>query len=311
MSYVDLETEEISKCPLCGSSAQLSSFHLSKVIPLSGFTIQYRFRDGSSPRLITCNNCGLTYKNFYLDGDAEQAIYDLWLKYLGKRWRDSKADAGVQEQLSTEILDYYKNITGRSPSSIIDVGAGEGGYLDYLTSYKRFSLDLNPASIERNGQRGIESILLDVCSDTWIPTQSFDLVTCFDVLEHLREPDIAIRNISKLLVPGGLFIAETGNVDSFIPKYYGPQNWWYVNIPEHKVFWRLQTLQAALKKHGIDLVKVVAVTHKNKPVITLRNLRNLFLFVLDWQENKKKFRKIFLKDHFFIIGVKAHGNRDC
>ena len=304
MSYVDVEAQEVFQCPWCGGTGVSSSSDLPQVIPVSEFSVRYQFPDGISPRLITCDNCSLVYKNFYLDESTESTLYNLWLKNGSNRWRDSKNEVDIQRQLSIDIIDQFKNIAGRTPDSVIDIGAGEGGYLDYLPEYERFSLDVNPVSVEQNSQRGIQSIQLDVCSDSWVPTQSFDLVTCFDVLEHLREPDIGIRNISKLLAPGGVFIAETGNIECFISKYYGAQNWWYVNIPEHKIFWRKENLHSAFSKYGIDLVKIELVTHKNKPVITLRNMKNLILLMLGLWPNKKKFRKIFLNDHFYIVGVK-------
>lgn len=304
MSYVDVETHEVSQCPLCGSTEVSSSSDLPEVVPVGRFSVRYQFPDGRSSRLITCNECSLVYKSSYLDDDTESTLYNLWLSKGGNRWRVSKDEVEIQRQVAIDIINQFKHINGRAPISVIDIGAGEGGYLDYLPSYERFSLDVNSASVEQNNQRGVQSILSDICSESWAPTESFDVVTCFDVLEHLRKPDIGIRNISNLLAPGGVFIAETGNIKSFIPRYFGPQNWWYVNIPEHKVFWRKENLHSAFSRHGIDLVKIDFVTHKRKPIIALRNMKNLVLLVLGLWPTKKQFRKIFLKDHLFVIGVK-------
>jgi len=304
MSYVDVEIQKVSHCPLCGSTEAASSAELPQVIPVSRFSVRYQFPDGESPRLLICDNCLLVYKNFHLDNNTESKMYNLWLKDSGYRWRVSKDELDVQRQLSIDIIERFKSITGRPPVSMIDIGAGEGGYLDYLPSYERFSVDVNPASVEQNSQRGIESILSDICSESWAPTQTFDLVTCFDVLEHLREPEFGIRNISNLLAPGGVFIAETGDIGSFVPKYFGPNNWWYVNIPEHKVFWNEDSLRSAFLSHGIEIVKIDQVTHKKKSILTFRNIKNFILMMFGLLPSRRPFRKIFLKDHLFILGVK-------
>jgi SAM-dependent methyltransferase len=304
MDYVDLETQEIFQCPFCDSSEASSSSELPRVVPVGEFFIRYQFPDNKSPRLIKCDNCSSAYKNFYLDIYAESLVYNLWVKNIGNRWLASKKEIDVQRQLSIQIIEWFKNISGHTPNSIIDIGAGEGSYINYLDGYERFSLDQNPDSIKQNSQRGIQTILSDICSEAWVPNRSFNLVTCFDVLEHLHKPNVAIRNISKLLTAGGIFIGETGNLESFVPKYYGLQNWWYVNIPEHKVFWSKECLQSIFSKHGIDLVKIDVITHKKKSIFTLRNMKNIILLLLGLWPNKKQFRKIFLKDHFFIIGVK-------
>lgn len=278
---------------------------------MGGFVIQYKLSGGRAPLIITCGDCSLVYKNFALDGDAEAVVYDLWIKHSGNRWRDSGEDAVLQRRLSVKIIDCFFNISAHQPNKIIDIGAGEGGYLDYLPCYDRYSLDINPASVDQNAQRGIQSVLFDICTDSIDTDKTFDLVTCFDVLEHLHNPDLAIRNIASLLAPGGVFIGETGDIDSLLPRYFGYSNWWYVNIPEHKIFWRISTLKTAFAKHGIELLAVDIVSHKMRPLITLRNMKNFVLSALKLPPNSRQFRKLFLKDHLFIVGRKIHDNRNC
>ncbi len=52
-------------------------------------------------------------------------------------------------------------------------------------------------------------MLVNDISDTHLPTQSFDLVLCSEVVEHIRDTTAAIAGIRRLLTPGGLLLIST------------------------------------------------------------------------------------------------------
>lgn len=84
--------------------------------------------------------------------------------------------------------------------------------------------------------------------DTGLPfgNQTFDLVWCTEVIEHLYHPDLLIKEIERILKPGGLAVLTTPN-----------SNWWFYKVvklwgwapkqlqnPDHKQFWTEQSIRS-------------------------------------------------------------------
>lgn len=296
----------LSGCPLCGANQIVDALHLPTETPLTGCaSLEYVWGEQEPPTLKTCAQCGLSYKNFQLSKANEREIYDLWRSSQGSRWASPVISKVISQDLMEQAKAKFWAINGRLPHNIIDVGAGEGGYLDDLTNIERFSLDINERSARENSLRGIRGVVADICSDRFEVTEKFDIVTCFDVLEHLHAPDIALKNISSLLRPGGLFIAETGNILSPLPMFGGAQNWWYVNIPEHKIFWNEDLLRTALFKWDLQVVDCHLRAHKGRSTWAPKNLVKLFLFLASFRSNKRAFRKVFMKDHLYLTSIKT------
>jgi len=95
----------------------------------------------------------------------------------------------------------------RKSSSILDIGCGGGRNMQWLKSFgKVIGVDNNPKAIEFCQQYGT-TILADAAKLP-LPDGSFDLITAFDVLEHLEDDKSAIKEWGRVLNNGGyLFIS--------------------------------------------------------------------------------------------------------
>jgi hypothetical protein len=87
-------------------------------------------------------------------------------------------------------------------------------------------------------------------------------VTCFDVLEHLYAPQLAFRNLRQLVRDDGFVIIETGNVDSEWPVRYGADQWWYVRLFEHHMFWSRAAVEQMAARSGFQLLVWREQRHK-------------------------------------------------
>jgi len=106
------------------------------------------------------------------------------------------------------ILRGYKR-TGR----LLDVGCGEGYFLQYAEKYyDTYGSDVSEYCIREAKQR-TDRTRLSVGSVTHIDyeDENFDMITCFDVLEHLDNPGAVIRECRRVLKRGGVFVARVPN----------------------------------------------------------------------------------------------------
>ena len=81
---------------------------------------------------------------------------------------------------------------------------------------------------------------------------SFDLVTMWDVIEHLRDPHAAIGEVARILRPGGRLVATTGDVRSSVARLSGAR-WHLYTLPEHLFFYTRESLRRLLAAHGLQV----------------------------------------------------------
>jgi hypothetical protein len=75
----------------------------------------------------------------------------------------------------------------------------------------------------------------------------------WDVAEHLLDPQADIRQVARLLKPGGVFCVHTINIDSLFARAMGKRWPWLVEM--HNYFFSPQTLGAIVEKAGLRVEK--------------------------------------------------------
>jgi 2-polyprenyl-3-methyl-5-hydroxy-6-metoxy-1,4-benzoquinol methylase len=105
-------------------------------------------------------------------------------------------------------------------TKILDIGCGGGEFLEQLRKVG-FS-DLSAADIEQSNdllKNGIDFQAVDFCYKE-LPWEkdTFDLITAWEVFEHLENPHFLIKELGRVLKPGGVIIISMPNVFHIISK---------------------------------------------------------------------------------------------
>jgi 2-polyprenyl-3-methyl-5-hydroxy-6-metoxy-1,4-benzoquinol methylase len=103
------------------------------------------------------------------------------------------------------------SLEGKAPRKILDAGCGGGDYTLYLARLfpeaTVLGIDIDRSLIARNRESarllGLERVSFEVADLAGLAGQSFDLIVCIDVLEHIREQRTALANLARALAPGG------------------------------------------------------------------------------------------------------------
>lgn len=119
--------------------------------------------------------------------------------------------------LRNEIDDLLPYVDG---GRILEIGCGQGATLRWVKEKKGYTyavgveLDMRAAEV---AMEGLDRVYVGNIEEMSIDerVESFDVILCLDVLEHLREPEKVVKYLEKYLVPGGLLIASIPNVRNF------------------------------------------------------------------------------------------------
>lgn len=131
-----------------------------------------------------------------MQADYAQAYRELY--YTHWWWRS-------REDLIVEVLRDC-GLSGRR-STILDVGCGDGLFFDRLSEFgvvEGVEPDVSLLHDKGPHRRDIYTVPFD---NAFRPGHTYDVILMLDVLEHLRDPESALKHALTLLAPGGTFVA--------------------------------------------------------------------------------------------------------
>ncbi len=127
-----------------------------------------------------------------------------------------------------KVVDRFLN--GKEELDLLEAGCGSRSHLRIPSHARVTGMDLSKRQLEKNSDLH-EKILGDLQTHE-LPASRFDIIVCWDVLEHLPYPQKALENFVKALKPGGILVLAVPNVfslKSLIAKWtpYGFHVWVY------------------------------------------------------------------------------------
>lgn len=120
-----------------------------------------------------------------------------------------------------------------SGKEILDIGCGEGYGSDFLVGYAKsvLGIDYDAAVIDyaKNKYRksGLEFLVLDI-KDLDSLGRKFEVICSFQNIEHIRDTERLLKNISGLLKEDSVFICSTCNIKDASPGSAAPSNKFHV-----------------------------------------------------------------------------------
>ena len=209
--------------------------------------------------LLRCRSCSVVWlwnpprpSEMHLHYTAE---YDRLISAAGEnspqRWRDRKAALAPH----------------KSSGALLDLGCSSGAFLQSMTgqAWELYGIEMSEDSAKQAASKSGAEVFVGDILDARFEPSSFDVVTCFDVFEHLYEPLRVIRKVAEWLKPGGIFYVLVPNVDSAEGRVFGSY-WHGLELPRHLFHYSPASLKALAQSAGLEAVSVE--TRRNSAVGT-------------------------------------------
>lgn len=246
VSRVDQESAAPA-CPICGGNRLETYLDGAKPELTSSALGSSRKRVGHG-RILRCGACRFAFSEFRPNQEELTSLY---------RELDStvyeRESRGRLRTASRHLWIVQKHVRR---ARLLDVGCASGAFLQCATETGWNVVGVEPAAVlsakaqHLLGDRG--HVYCAALQDLDLPSQSFDVVTLWDVLEHVTDPVSFVKRCASLLIPGGYLFANVPNVDSLQARLLGEK--WPLLLPEHLNYFGEESLRRCGKLAQLECV---------------------------------------------------------
>lgn len=241
---IDLASNGLISCNLCGSDRRELLF------TKRGYD------------LVRCEGCNLAYIANPPDEEGIKAIYTASSAYHDRLLDRSSKEFAMQSAIADQHIAMLRHFRGDLTGlKILDIGCSSG---IFLNAARRAGME--PLGAELSPETSAfarDEFGLSVHHGNWreagYTKASFDVITLFDVIEHLADPAGELNALHRLLKPGGILLQSTPDIDGLFPRVSyalakALDYWPHPEPPHHLFQFSEATLSSMVEKAGFDII---------------------------------------------------------
>lgn len=196
--------------------------------------------------MVKCRSCGFVFARKI---PTESELIEHYGKY-GRN--DYLSDITIKRY--NELLDEMEPF--RKTNRLIDVGCGIGYFLEQAKKrdWEVYGTEFTDEAVRICEEKGI-NMALGALNSKMYDAGSFDVITSFEVLEHINNPIEETGRFNEVLRQGGLVYLTTPNFNS-LNRYYLKEKYNVITYPEHLSYYTPSTLKRLYKDSGFETRKV-------------------------------------------------------
>lgn len=205
--------------------------------------LSYVAERSDQTKIIRCNKCRLMMVEI-LNDNLDNLYNDSYFE------KNENTGVGYQDYFSKPALNMigkyaFARLAVNNFGKHLDLGCASGLLMDIFVSngFKSYGLEISKQAVEICANKGLNVIVSNLHS---FPEKydSFDIITGYDVLEHVDRPGTVVSNIAKSLSKNGVFVFTTLAVTE-----YNNEDYWFNNSLEHFIYYDQESLSNILEEH--------------------------------------------------------------
>ncbi|MDO8469251.1 MAG: class I SAM-dependent methyltransferase [Candidatus Peribacter sp.] len=217
-------------------------------------------------QVMQCNNCSLVYVT--PQRDPVSLLKDLYETGI---WNSTFPRYSGYACYTAENENLLKTFRRRivpftaivqKPGKALDIGCATGCFLRVLQDdYHWDAIGLEPSAYIGEFGRKMNQvrILTGTLDSIHFTPHSFDLISLWDVIEHIPDPIQFLQSIHSLLKPEGQLLIETQDIDTLFARLMG-RKWHHFKHAEHLWHFSRKTMDLLLRKSGFS---IASISHKH------------------------------------------------
>jgi SAM-dependent methyltransferase len=162
----------------------------------------------------------------------------------------------LQDALYDSRARKVEELNDRKPGQVLDIGCGRG-FL--LRAFQRRGWDVQGTELsEQSAQYARLALKLPIhmgaLEDLSFDDEAFDAVVMWHVLEHVHNPRGVLREVHRMLKPGGVFLVAVPNFGSLEARLTR-NKWFHLDVPRHLNHFTYGALRTALEATGFEICR--------------------------------------------------------
>lgn len=241
---------EFVHCNLCGSDDTILVYP-STIDPAAPAEDYSAFQCtstgyGKHHAIVKCAQCGLVFANPRNNG---QEVLERYEKVEDPLYFEERQGRVIT--FEKHLRPLHQLVGPPEGRKLLDIGAHIGIFVEIANRAGWQATGIEPShwSVEVARQLGTE-LLEGTLATSNLPQNYFDVVTLWDVIEHLPDPMEEMNQVFRVLKPGGWVVIHTMNVESLFAKLMGA-NWpWFMEM--HLYYFSEKTLCQLLQSANFE-----------------------------------------------------------
>lgn len=236
--------------------------------------VKYHFKNDKN-RILQCQACGVmvldplpseemlkeVYNEVYFSNDKliipdtyNDNIYG-YSDYIGERINKQRGYKTIIDNTRKYLIASNKQ------PRLLDYGCGLGFFLDsaYDYGFNAHGVDFNPYAV--NYVKNRYSYKVYDPDEFYAASETYDVITLFDVIEHLRHPLEMLECLKSRLNDNGLLIISTPDSESIVSKILGNSLEDFRRTREHLYFFGRRNLSSILIRYGFEILAISSYGH--------------------------------------------------
>ncbi|KKN62287.1 hypothetical protein LCGC14_0513470 [marine sediment metagenome] len=239
-------------------------------------------------QILCCKKCSLVQVNPRKDETSIQKYYKK--DYQKKRKKPIKEIIANSISREEMRVQYLKGLSDLSKKNILDIGSSSGEFLRHIQLYTNEATGIEP---DRNFAKlselnyGLNIFPGSLEEYTAIKgNKKFDVITIFNVIEHVHSPINFLNATHELLHENGLLLLEFPEIFGLLKSVCFKKRFESIFSPHHLQYFSINTISKILNKSGFILAKKIRV--RGKYMLVTAHLKKVSF------ERKKKINPFFL-----------------
>ena len=206
--------------------------------------------------VVQCQKCGLVYANPRID---QHDILDTYQAVEDPLYLEEREGRVLTFEHHLKPLDRIAGLPSGRP--LLDVGCYTGVFVEIAARHGWDAWGVEPSRWAVEQAQACKLHVVQGTLDTAdLPEAHFEVVTLWDVIEHLTDPRGALERVHRLLrspeptarKPGGLVVVHTIDIESLFARLMGARWPWLMEM--HIYYFSRRTLRAMLEKCGFQVL---------------------------------------------------------
>jgi SAM-dependent methyltransferase len=222
------------------------------------YTVVFRKGEAQLHQIVQCRQCGLMYANPQEEIDVVTLMTDEAVPqvYIPEEHAEYFHKQQVQLPDNLRALAVLNALLPQR-GKLLEVGSYCGFFLNRIRQDGWDAVGLEPFRAGADYARsrfGLE-VIDGALPQPDLPDGSFDAIVMLHVIEHMPDPLANLRELRRLLRPGGILVVETPRFDSLSFKLLGKRERSVAACNGHIYFFTVPTLRSMMQKSGFDVAR--------------------------------------------------------